>query len=113
MNTTEIQFYCSSFKGATQDIKWGADLCYSVRNKMFCVIDTVHCNSVAFKASPEEFVLLTEREGIVPAPYTARYHWVLVENPTALNKSEWKEYIKKSYDLVFAKLPMKEKLKVK
>jgi predicted DNA-binding protein (MmcQ/YjbR family) len=113
MSIEELHAYCTSFKGVSQDIKWGADLCYSVGNKMFCVIDTDHNHAVAFKTSPEEFFRLTEREGIVPAPYTARYHWILVENLSALKINEWKMYIRKSYELVFAKLPVKEKLKFK
>lgn len=112
MNPSELQAYCAGFKGASQDLKWGADICFSVAGKLFCVIDTSHDDAVAFKTTPEEFIMLTEREGIVPAPYTARYHWVLVKNRSELKKSEWKEYIKKSYALVFEKLTQKEKLKV-
>jgi len=43
----------------------------------------------------------------------SRFHWVSVEHSDALNKTEWKEYIQKSYDLVFNKLSAKEKLKLK
>lgn len=112
MNPSELHAYCAAFKGASQDLKWGADLCFSVAGKLFCVIDTAHDDAVAFKTTPEEFITLTERDGIVPAPYTARYHWVLVKNRSALKKSEWKKYIKKSYELVFEKHTKKEKLKV-
>jgi predicted DNA-binding protein (MmcQ/YjbR family) len=57
------------------------------------------------KCTPEEFAELTERPGIVPAPYSARMHWVALENWDALSRTEIKRLVKLSYDLVFAKLP--------
>jgi predicted DNA-binding protein (MmcQ/YjbR family) len=42
-----------------------------------------------------------------PAPYVARYKWVLVEDVDKLSRKEWAHYVKQSYDLVRAKLPKK------
>jgi predicted DNA-binding protein (MmcQ/YjbR family) len=62
---------------------------------------------LSFKCSPEEFAQLIERPGIIPAPYSARYHWVALETEDALTVSELKTLLRRSYDLVVEKLPKK------
>lgn len=76
---------------------------------MFTVLalDTSYGHVMSFKCTPEQFAELTERNGIVPAPYVARYHWVALERFDALKDSELKSLIKNSYEMVLAKLPRK------
>jgi predicted DNA-binding protein (MmcQ/YjbR family) len=62
---------------------------------------------LSFKCTPETFADLTERMGIIPAPYMARAKWVALETKEALAAPELKELLRESYDLVFAKLPKK------
>ena len=109
MNLEEIRTFCLSFPGATEDVKWGNDLTFLVGKKMFAVtgLETASQESVSFKCTPEKFAELTERDGIIPAHYVARYHWVTVENPDALKPSELKSLIQKSYEMVLEKLPKK------
>jgi len=109
MNAARLEEICRTLKGTTTDVKWGNDLCYSVGGKMYCVTGLKGSFSASFKATPEDFATLTEREGIVPAPYVARYHWVLVERPAALSAKEWQHYVAESYRQVVAKLPAKLK----
>ena len=65
---------------------------------------------VCFKCTPERFAELVEIEGIIPAPYMARNHWVALVEMDALRQNEIKELIRGSYELVLAKLPKKMKL---
>ncbi len=51
-------------------------------------------------------------DGIIPAPYTARYHWVSVQKSGGLRKSELENLIKHSYEMVYSKLPKKLKTKL-
>jgi predicted DNA-binding protein (MmcQ/YjbR family) len=62
---------------------------------------------LSFKATPEDFASLTEREGIKPAPYLARAQWVSIESPDTLSTAELKPLLRQAYDLVFAKLTKK------
>ncbi|MFZ0857561.1 MAG: hypothetical protein WAN10_11985 [Candidatus Acidiferrales bacterium] len=55
----------------------------------------------------EEFAELTERPGIIPAPYAARYHWVALQTQEALNASELEPLLRNSYQMVLEKLPRK------
>ena len=109
MDIEAIQTYCLSFPHATEDVKWGNDLVFSIGGKMFAVavLDAASPVKVTFKCTPEIFAELTEQEHIIPAPYAARYHWVALERWDALSTKELKERIKDSYEMVLAKLPKK------
>jgi predicted DNA-binding protein (MmcQ/YjbR family) len=108
MNIEELREFCLSMPHTTEDVKWGADLCFCVGEKMFAVTGLESGGGqVSFKCTPEKFAELTERDGIIPAPYVARYHWVYLENPEALAENELKDLISSSYQLVFDKLPPK------
>ena len=105
MDLDNLRELCLSFAGVTEDIKWGHDICFSVGQKMFCV--TSEEGGASFKTTPELFHELTERDGIIPAPYLARNKWVYADSFTALKDKEWKQYIRLSYDLIRAGLPKK------
>jgi predicted DNA-binding protein (MmcQ/YjbR family) len=62
---------------------------------------------VSFKCTPERFAELTEMDGIIPAPYMARNHWVTLERFSALRDAEIKEFVRDSYQMVLEKLPKK------
>ena len=110
MNIEQLRKFCLSFPGATEDIKWGADLCFSVGGKMFCVTSAdASDGGMSFKCTPEKFNELVERKGIDPAAYVGRYKWVHVADTNAVTPSELKDLIKTSYQLVFDKLPPKIK----
>ena len=103
-----IRQQCLSLPGTTETVQWGNDLVFKVGGKMFavtCLEPSKHVSS--FKCSPESFAELTERPGIVPAPYLARAQWVALETADALPRAELKRLIREAYDLNAAKLPKK------
>jgi predicted DNA-binding protein (MmcQ/YjbR family) len=108
MNIEQLRKFCLSFPGATEDIKWGADLCFCVGEKMFCVTgaDSVQ-SGLSIKCTPDKFDELIERKGIDPAAYVGRYKWVRIEDLDAVSPSELKDLISTSYKLVREKLPKK------
>lgn len=110
MNIEQLRKYCLSFPGATEDIKWGADLCFCVGEKMFCVTGADSSEGgMSIKCTPEKFDELIEREGIDPAAYVGRYKWVHISDPGAVTPQELKDLIKRSYELVLDKLPARIK----
>ena len=113
MNIDEIRKFCLSLPHATEDIKWGNDLTFCIGKKMFAVtgLETAQA-SVSFKCTPEKFAELVEKDGIIPAHYVARYHWVTVEKLDALETTELKDLIKNSYEMVLEKLPKSVKTKL-
>ena len=114
MNIEQLRKFCLSMPGATEDIKWGADLCFCVGEKMFCVTgaDSI-AGGLSLKCTPEKFEELIELEGIDPAAYVGRYKWVRISDLDAVTPFELKELIKMSYQLVFDKLPPKIKKSIR
>ena len=110
MKIEQLRKFCLAFPGVTEDVKWGNDLCFSVGGKMFTVTaGDANDAGVSLKTTPEKFAELTERPGIIPAHYVARYHWITIEDVNAVTPAELKDLIRESYQMVFDKLPAKAK----
>lgn len=96
---------CRSFPGAREDIKWGNDLVFSVGAKMFAVTSNdAAAQAISFKVEDERFLELTDRPGIIPAPYLARARWVQVQQEAGMSDAEAAALLQRSYALVFARL---------
>ncbi len=106
MNFERARAFCASLPAATQDIKWGADLCFCVGGKMFAVtwLKDGKASGFSFKVDEHRFLELTDRPGIIPAPYLARAKWVQVKAADALTDAEARELLARSHALVAAKL---------
>jgi predicted DNA-binding protein (MmcQ/YjbR family) len=107
MELDSIRTYCLSLPHATEDIQWGNDLLFRISGKIFAGISLDPPHSLSFKCTPEKFDELIELEGIIPAPYTARNKWVMLERLDALSDREIKSLIENSYQMIFAKLTKK------
>lgn len=109
MDIESARVYCLSFPHATENLQWGNDLVFKIAGKMFAVtvLEGASKYCLSFKCTPEKFIELTEREGIDPAPYSARYHWVALERFDALREKELKALLRESYEMVRDKLPKK------
>jgi len=103
----DIRKYCHTLPAVTEDVKWGNDLCFSIGGKMFCVTSLTEPFGVSFKVKDEEFDELSNSEGFIPAPYVARYKWVLLQDAGKISKKQLQSYIKQSYELIKSKLPKK------
>ena len=77
---------------------------------MFAVISLGSPDTVmSFAAGPERFGELIERNGVSPAPYLARAHWVALEEWTTIPAAELKELLVHARELICAKLPKRTK----
>jgi predicted DNA-binding protein (MmcQ/YjbR family) len=109
LNIKAVKKYCASLAHAKGEIKWDVDLVYTVGGKMFAVAfeDKSGNGLVSFKVDGERFLELTDREGFIPAPYLARAKWVQVTDLKAVADAELKSLLRRSHELVLAKLPRK------
>src|SRR5438876_6734196 len=109
MDQESVREFCLSLPHAKERVQWGNDLLFCIGETMFAVLalDTSYGHVMSFKCTPEKFAELTEQDGIVPAPYVARYHWVALERFGALKEAELKALLRNSYEMVLAKLPKK------
>lgn len=111
MDKDAFRSLCLAHPHATEQVQWGNDLLYKVGGKMFAVtnLEPAEITGVSFKCTPETFAELVEREGIQPAAYLARHHWVHVTRLDVLKAKELRDLIHASYTMVYEKLPPKVK----
>jgi predicted DNA-binding protein (MmcQ/YjbR family) len=108
MDPEWLRRLCLSFPGTTEQIQWGYDLLFKVGGKMYAVTPLEPAPvCLSFKASPERFAELTERQNIIPAPYLARAQWVALETRDAVGREELARLLRESYEMVLARLPKK------
>jgi predicted DNA-binding protein (MmcQ/YjbR family) len=109
MDIESVRTFCLALPHVTEGIQWEHDLLFRIGGKMFAgvVLDAKYKTKLSFKCTPEKFAELIEQDGIFPAPYAARYHWVALERFDVLSASELKGLMRNSYEMVLAKLPKK------
>jgi predicted DNA-binding protein (MmcQ/YjbR family) len=97
-----------------ETMQWGANLVFwvgdkAIGGKMFAVVDLDGDQRavLSFAAGPEHFAELLEIEGVFPAPYLARAHWVALRHWNVFRSSELQEHLKSGHAIVHAKLPRK------
>ncbi len=96
--------FCRALPGATEDVKWGDHLVFSVGEKMFAVFDVGDEEVITLKVDPAVFPILTREPGISPAPYLARASWVRLENTRVLPREQIEALLRDSHELVASKL---------
>src|SRR5262245_30534798 len=79
-----LVLFCRSLSGATEDVKWGKDLIFSVGGKMFAGFLLPDGDPIGFKVKPEVFADLVGKKGVVPAPYMAKHSWVSITDRNRL-----------------------------
>lgn len=116
MDVERVREFLLKLPYVAETLQWGNNLVFwvgdkAVGGKMFAVADLDGDGRVVFSfcAGPEGFVELVEREGIIPAPYLARAHWVGLESWDLLRPRELEELLEKAHSLVFEKLTKKTK----
>jgi predicted DNA-binding protein (MmcQ/YjbR family) len=108
MNADWVRRCCNAFPHTTESVQWGDALVFKIGGKMYAVASLEPGETwLSFKCSPEDFADLTERPGVIPAPYLARAQWVALETEDALTVAEVRRCLRQAYDLILAKLPRK------
>ncbi len=109
MDLESIRSFCLSLPHVDEKVQWENDLLFRIGAKMFAVValEPSHGVLMSCKCTPEKFAELVEQDGIIPAPYVARYHWVAFERFDVLPERELKALLQNAYQLVRDKLPKK------
>lgn len=111
MNIEELRAYCLSFKGVEEGFPFGEEiLVFSVKGKMFCLVNIEKCEYINLKCDPEQAIELREQYTEVTAGWHMnKKHWNSVRIDGNLPTKLLKEWIATSYSLVVAGLPKKIK----
>ena len=114
MNREWVRRYCMSLPHVSEQVQWHIDLVFKIGGKMYAVAALEPVSIwLSFRCTPENFAELTERPGIIPAPYLARHHWVALESEDALPAAAIKKLVAESYELVLTKLPKKKQAELR
>jgi predicted DNA-binding protein (MmcQ/YjbR family) len=107
MRLEHLRTFALALPHTTVVKQWGECLVFKVAGKMFLIVslDGTLAEGLTVKCTPEEFDALTDIDGIGQAPYCAKRHWVKASDLDALPAREFERLIRRSYDLVVAKLP--------
>lgn len=105
MKQRALRKICNSLPGATETIQWGEDRVFKVGGKMFACSGIERDSKYSFKVDADRFLELTDRAGVIPAPYLARAKWIQID-PTVceLPDTEIESLVRESYAMVFGKL---------
>ena len=115
MDVETARAFLRSLPAVAETMQWGDNLVFwvgdkKIGGKMFAVLNLGAPNQViSFAAGPEGFAELIERDGVVPAPYLARAHWVGVERWTTIPAAELKDLLRHARELIYEKLPRRTK----
>ena len=108
MKLEQAKALCRSLPGATEDVKWESTLVFSVGGKMFAATDTGHkVTRLSLKVDDDLFLGLTDRDGIIPAPYLARAKWIRIEDIQSMSDAELTGLITRAHELILNKLTKK------
>jgi predicted DNA-binding protein (MmcQ/YjbR family) len=95
-----------------ETLQWGNNLVFwvgdkAIGGKMFALLnlDADSNGVLSFAAGPEGAAELLEIDGIFPAPYLARAHWVAMERWNGLRTRELEARLRTARDIVEEKLP--------
>jgi predicted DNA-binding protein (MmcQ/YjbR family) len=121
MNVEWAQQFMLGLPHAVETVQWGANLVFwagdkAVGGKMFALIDLDEGRLggggslvISYAAGPERSTELLELEGVRPAPYLARAHWIGVERWDVFRRSEWERELHAAHAIVYEKLPQRTK----
>lgn len=106
-----VRSVCMALPHSTETVQWGDDLVFKVGEKMYAVVPLEPAANakalLSFKCTKESFDELIERPGIIPAPYLARAHWVSLEDPAAMTRTEMNRRLAEAYAIVLSSLTQK------
>jgi predicted DNA-binding protein (MmcQ/YjbR family) len=134
MDAERIRAYLLTLPHAVETMQWGATLVFwtcdkSIGGKMFAILNfnepspgapsklrwggiaESHLPSrkphriLSYAAGPERFPDLIELDGLSPAPYLARAHWIAADRWDAFTPAEWRSELAAAHTLITAKLP--------
>lgn len=110
MNIEELTLYCQSLKEVTTEVEWENVLVFKVGGKMFCFVPLDEELKMNLKCDPDEAIELRERfSAVLPGYHMNKKYWNTVLIDGSVSDNMLRIWIEKSYRLVVAKLPQKER----
>ncbi|GIM52934.1 MmcQ/YjbR family DNA-binding protein [Capnocytophaga cynodegmi] len=109
MNIEELREFCLSLRASEESFPFDDEiLVFSVKGKMFCLVNIVKYEFINLKCDPEEAIELREQYPEVTAGWHMnKKHWNSVYINGKISNNLLKKWIVNSYNLVAKGLPKK------
>lgn len=113
MNADRMRTYLLTLPHVVETAQFGGILFWvgdkAIGGKMMAMMNPEHGQGkpISFPAGPERFHEFLELDGLVPAPYLARAHWVAADRWDALRDREWEVELLAAHAITLNKLPPK------
>lgn len=116
MNTASVKTHCGRLPGATKKLHAPPVnvLSYQVGGNTFAYFKTSEPERWRFSVRVDagRFLELTSVEGIKPARYMARFHWVTIVDVGRVPPAYLRELIAWSYDKAMSRLSKRKRLEI-
>ena len=116
MDNERVREFCLGLPHVVEAVGWGHHLVFwvgdkAIGGKMFALIhlDDAGAGVLWFHCGAERYSELLEIEGIIPAPYMAKAHWVTIERWDAMRLRNFEDELRNAHSLVYEKLPKRTK----
>lgn len=106
MTRVGFEAFIGTLPKATLVRQWRDDSVAKIGGKIFALLDD-DPGEVWLKVSPMAYELLTELDGVRPAPYFARAGWVAISAASPLTGAEVEAYIREAHRIIAGKLTRK------
>ncbi len=111
MNVKQITQLCLSYAGAIDTLSGHPAniLSFKVGDKKFAYFKTSSPEKWRFsvRVSANSFLELSDQEGVKPARFMGRFHWITIVNVDTFNEGYLKELIQHSYQKAFSSFSKK------
>ncbi|SCA57742.1 conserved hypothetical protein [Candidatus Terasakiella magnetica] len=110
MTRDEFDTYCAQLTAATHVVQWGGASVWKVGGKIFALAPIVEEGSfqkISFKVSDFAYEILTQQQGIIPAPYLARAKWVQINSDDTMSEADLKSHLRDAHEIIASKLTKK------
>jgi len=114
MDAERIRGFLLGLPHVVETMQWGNNLVFwvgdkAIGGKMFAVLnlDDGQKAVLSFAAGPERYAELLETDGVFPAPFLARLHWVALKHWGVFRSSELEDLLEHGRRLIYDKLPRK------
>jgi predicted DNA-binding protein (MmcQ/YjbR family) len=110
MEAETVREYCLLMKEVTESFPFGEDtLVFKVMGKIFALM-SLEERTLNLKCVPEKAIALREEfSEVIPGYHMNKAHWNTISLTGAVPEKRIKEWIKDSYLLVAAGLPLKDR----
>lgn len=111
MKAADIEKFLLALPAVTLSIQWGDNRVFKIGGKIFAILGPKgnRLQGLSFKAGQDSFHILTRTKHIIPAPYLARAHWVLLERMDVLGVKDLKAYLTRAHAMVAGGLSKKKR----